>query len=73
MDELLDDLKKQSEKEAAGNKALFTSINDIEAEMQKYEKWIGEAKLDFNETGDKSLKAKSADIEIKQEVAVANV
>lgn len=71
MDELLDDLKKQAEKEPAENKALFTSIGDIEAEMEKYQKWIQETKLDLLDNGDKSLKPKSADIEIKTEV-VAN-
>lgn len=49
MDELLDDLKKQSEKDTAENKGLFTTINDIEAEMQKYETWIRETKLDLTE------------------------
>lgn len=72
MDELFDDLKKQSEKEAAENKALFTSISDIEAEMQKYEKWIRETQLEWNEAGDKSLKPKSAELEIKPDVVVAN-
>ena len=40
MDELIDDLKKQAETEPAENKGLFTSIGDIEAEMEKYQKWI---------------------------------
>lgn len=37
MDELLDDLKKQAEKDPAESKGLFTSIDDIGAEMKKYE------------------------------------
>jgi hypothetical protein len=45
MDELLSDLKKQSDAETTDNsKTLFTSIKDIESEMQKYEVWIGETK-----------------------------
>lgn len=72
MDELIDDLKRQSEKESGENKALFTSIGDIEAEMQKYESWIRETRLDWKETGDKSLKPKTAEIEIKPDVVVAN-
>ena len=33
MDELLEDLKKQGEKDPAENKGLFTSIHDIDSEM----------------------------------------
>jgi cell division septum initiation protein DivIVA len=40
MDELLDDLKKQSSQENAENKALFASISTLESEMQKYDQWI---------------------------------
>lgn len=41
MDELIQDLKKQSETEVQeNNKSLFTSISDIEKEMKRYEKWI---------------------------------
>lgn len=45
MDELLDDLKKQSEQDSAENKSLFASIATIEAEMEKYNKWIEETKV----------------------------
>lgn len=45
MNDLLDDLKMQSEKESTeNNKTLFSSITNIESEMQKYSKWIEETK-----------------------------
>ena len=40
--------------------------------MRKYEGWIRDTKLDLGESGDKSLKPKSAEIEIRQDAVVAN-
>lgn len=66
MDELLADLKKQSEKESTENsKSLFTSINGIENEMQQYEEWVRATKADMLASKDQSLQPKSADIELK--------
>lgn len=66
MDELLNDLKRQSEKQAGENKALFTGINDIENEMQRYEKWIRAQKTDMlDNSKDQGVKTMSADIEVK--------
>ena len=65
MDELIEDLKRQSEKEVEqNNKSLFTSISDIEKEMSKYEKWIRDTKEEMLENKDQkenglSLKEKS--------------
>lgn len=70
MDELLADLKRQAEKETSENKALFTSIKDIESEMQKYEKWIAQTKEEVIENKDLTLKAKPA--EGDQQVEVNN-
>jgi len=70
MDELLEDLKKQAEKDPAENKGLFTSINDIDAEMKKYEQWIQETKSDFatkSDDKDLTLKNKSLDKEVKND------
>ena len=70
MDELLDDLKKQAEKDPAESKGLFTSIDDIGAEMKKYEQWIQETKLEFaTKTDDKdlTLKNKSLDKEVNKD------
>ena len=45
MNELFDDLKKQSQQESTdNNKSLFSSITNIETEMQKYQNWIEQAK-----------------------------
>lgn len=70
MDELLDDLKQQCEQETPENKALFTSVANIESQMQTYEKWIQEVRQEMLE-GSKASLPKSADIELKQQVCAA--
>lgn len=69
MNELLDDLKMQNEKESSdNNKTLFSSINSIESEMQKYSKWIEETKGSMQLASKDLALPKSAGIELKSEV-----
>lgn len=57
MDDLIEDLKKQSENEVQeNNKSLFTSISDIEKEMKRYEKWIKDTQEDLINNKDKTDK-----------------
>ena len=64
MDELLDDLKAQCEQETPENKALITSVGNLESQMQIYEKWIQENRHSMLDGSAASL-PKSADIELK--------
>lgn len=49
MDELLSDLKRQADGGEEGEKkTIYTNINEIEGEMQKYDKWVKQTRLDFN-------------------------
>lgn len=58
MDELLGDLKRQAEKGNEGDKkTIFSNINDIESEMCKYDKFIKQTRLEFNENKGLSLKS----------------
>lgn len=66
MDELLDDLKKQSSQENAENKALFASISTLESEMQKYDQWITTTKDEMQKLNHQSSPPKSEDIETKE-------
>ena len=72
MNELFDDLKRQSQQESTqNNKSLFSSITDIETEMQKYQDWIEQAK-DQMQISNKGLAlSSSADIELKPQVCNA--
>lgn len=66
MDELIEDLKRQSEK-AEDQKSLFTSVSDIESEMQRYEKWIKETKVEIQDSNkDKALTLKVKPDEAKE-------
>ena len=63
MNELFDDLKKQSEQESTqNNKTLFTSIANIESEMQRYQKWIEQTKETMQLTNRGLALPTSADI-----------